>query len=292
MVRGHLRSLASKLIEEVDTLRSQTAASQAGSTSQSLMLLPPSQLPAGQLTNASNSAAWKNRCSERRERINAQNMQIALEKEFQAKEQLVEENNNLKQESDTRQHRINDMQTQIEQLNKELAKNNAEIKALKEDLSQKSPSEVSMLNSSVTGFNEPQLNGPSTNSLSSLSSSNTTSHVGHVKNDSVKLSNITNGATSGVTGQMMVRQASIVSTHSSTIYSMPPNERDSQVCDENCEPVKNENVNNGKNVVRIQGVFFHKYTVKPRLMHRCTLSNNVFNCTMEILVNTNFEKIY
>jgi hypothetical protein len=38
------------------------------------------QLPVGQLASGNAAAAWKNRCSERRDRINAQNMQIALAK--------------------------------------------------------------------------------------------------------------------------------------------------------------------------------------------------------------------
>ena len=132
VVRGHLRSLASKLIEEVDSLRTQTIVSnqnvQIGNTAASVT--------GGALCTltGSNSLAWKNRCSEKRERINAQNMQIALEKEFQAKEQLIEENNSLKLELDSRQHKIHDLQLQIDQINNDLVKNNHEIKELRDEL--------------------------------------------------------------------------------------------------------------------------------------------------------------
>lgn len=78
--------------------------------------------------------AWKNRCSEKRERINAQNMQIALEKEFQAKEQLLEENNNLRQELDVKQHRISDLQMQIEATQTDVVKYQHEINELKQQL--------------------------------------------------------------------------------------------------------------------------------------------------------------
>jgi hypothetical protein len=47
-------------------------------------------------------------------------MQIALEKEYQAKEQLIDENNQLKQELDIRQQRINDLQSKIDALNMEI----------------------------------------------------------------------------------------------------------------------------------------------------------------------------
>ncbi len=114
LVRGHLRSLASKLIEEVDSLRSQSNLSVNGQNGPVV--------------------SWKNRCSEKRERINAQNMQIALEKEFQAKEQLIEEINNLKAELDSKQHKISDLHGQIDQVNTDLLKSQIEIKELREDL--------------------------------------------------------------------------------------------------------------------------------------------------------------
>jgi hypothetical protein len=47
-------------------------------------------------------------------------MQIALEKEYQAKELLIDENNQLKQELDVRQQRINDLQSKIDTLNMEI----------------------------------------------------------------------------------------------------------------------------------------------------------------------------
>jgi len=232
-VRCHLRSLATKLIEEVDTLRSQTTASQQ--ISPNLMLLSSnqlpggSQLPAGQLTNVSaNSAVWKNRCSERRDRINAQNMQIALEKEFQAKEQLIEENSSLKHELDTRQNRINDLHAQIEQLNAELGNNQNEIKALKEELNG-----ANCLNTSTVSnhYNNIQhIQQQSSNSMSSLSSSSNTNNLKqhHETNKPVN---------DGVTVQsQLTRTKSNVSTNSSTIYSMPPNEN------ENSETTNNDNV--------------------------------------------------
>ena len=63
-------------------------------------------------------------------------MQIALEKEFQAKEQLIEENNGLKLELDIKQHRIGDLQAQIEQLNKDIHNYQSEIVDLRDDLVQ------------------------------------------------------------------------------------------------------------------------------------------------------------
>lgn len=221
-VRGHLRSLASKLIEEVDTLRSQTAASQTNATSP--LAYPSTQLPVGQLSNgAGNSgAAWKNRCSERRDRINAQNMQIALEKEFQAKEQLMEENNNLKQESESRQNKINDLQSQIEQLNKELVVRDGEVKTLRDDLSVQQQRTHSQLNSSSTSHSNNNhhygdhhqnnnFNGSTTHSLSSLSNSTSNNPV-------IKINN-------GTPANPLARHPSSLSTNSSTIYSLPPSER-------------------------------------------------------------------
>ena len=123
VVRGHLRSLASKLIEEVDTLRSQTANGVG-----QLALANAASI------NGTNTAGWKNRCSEKRDRINVQNMQLALDKEFAAKEALIEENNSLKQELDVKQHKIYDLQSQIDQINKDLVKNQTEIQDLRDDL--------------------------------------------------------------------------------------------------------------------------------------------------------------
>ena len=231
-VRGHLRSLASKLIEEVDSLRSQTAGTQLASSG--------GQLPAGQLsiTHGSNSTAWKNRCSERRDRINAQNMQIALEKEFQAKEQLIEENNSLKQESDLRQHKINELQQHIELLGGEIKELRDELALLTQQKAARIDADAAnLLNSSMSSTNQlsahklydTHLNG--TNSLSSLSSSNTNTKSTHEH----KLNNITNSTSSNlVASSSLMRAASSVSTNSSSIYSHPPNLPDV----ENSEPVK------------------------------------------------------
>ena len=117
VVRGHLRSLASKLIEEVDSLRSQTAAVAASSSGGSASIIVANGGGASSATNGGAATnGWKNRCSEKRDRITAQNMQIALEKEFLAKEQLLEENNALKLELDSRAHKIIDLQSSIGKL--------------------------------------------------------------------------------------------------------------------------------------------------------------------------------
>ena len=63
-------------------------------------------------------------------------MQIALEKEFQAKEKLMEENTNLKHDLDARNHKINELQSQLESLNTQIGKHLTEIKQLKDDLNQ------------------------------------------------------------------------------------------------------------------------------------------------------------
>ena len=117
VVRGHLRSLASKLIEEVDSLRSQTAAAASTGAGSSIMvsngLNTSNNVSNANMLNANGMNGWKNRCSEKRDRINVQNMQIALEKEFEAKGQLLEENNNLKSEMELRAHKISDLQSII-----------------------------------------------------------------------------------------------------------------------------------------------------------------------------------
>ena len=61
-------------------------------------------------------------------------MQIALEKEFQAKEQLIEEKNNLKHELELRQHQIADFQAQIDVLNKEILRYQSDVDELKQSL--------------------------------------------------------------------------------------------------------------------------------------------------------------
>lgn len=196
--------------------------------------MPGVQLPAGQLSiaNAANSTAWKNRCSERRDRINAQNMQIALEKEFQVKEKLIEENNNLKHESDLRQHKITDLHAQIEKLNKEIYNNQSEIKTLKDDLSNHQQQIINSPSSSSHQINPNVYGTVSSNSMSSLSSNTTSKH------DPVKLINITNSSTgpNPNTNNPLNRHPSSVSANSSTIYSLPPNE----VPDENSEPVNKQ----------------------------------------------------
>ncbi len=208
-VRGHLRSLASKLIEEVDSLRTQTIVSnqnvQIGNTAASVT--------GGALCTLTgpNSLAWKNRCSEKRERINAQNMQIALEKEFQAKEQLIEENNSLKSELDTRQHKINELQSQIDQINNDLIKNNLEIKELREELlyHQKSLALASVTNTRQILNNNQQANmsnqyyssNDQVNSSENQSKNNIRNNninlQSPIKNISISTTSVSNCTTSG-----------------------------------------------------------------------------------------------
>jgi serine/threonine-protein kinase MRCK len=131
VVRGHLRSLASKLIEEVDSLRSQTAAA-ASSSTPNCATINNNNVNAN--NNNNNGTAWKNRCSEKRERINVQNMQIALEKEFTAKEHLQEEINALKLELDIRAHKICDLQVSIDQLSQEAVRSESDFKQVQREL--------------------------------------------------------------------------------------------------------------------------------------------------------------
>ena len=132
------------------------------------------------------------------------------------------------------------------------------LKVLKDDLAtyqQKNPQtgqQQNLLNSSSSLQNnnnvyDHQLNGPNTNSLSSISSSNN-NHLNVKTNDPVKLNNITNSGGPNshhqTSGQPLQRHPSIVSNNSSTIYSVPPNERDSHHShDENLEP-NNKNTEN------------------------------------------------
>jgi serine/threonine-protein kinase MRCK len=141
IVRGHLKTLASKLVDEVDTLRTQ--ANNANSSAST----PHNQLQQNtatttSITNGTSSTAWKNRCSERRDRINIQTMQIALDKELQAKSQLVDENNGLKLELDTRSHRIQELQNHIDSLNKDITAHKMEIKDLQQQHTQQQLNET------------------------------------------------------------------------------------------------------------------------------------------------------
>lgn len=109
-VRGHLRSLASKLIEEVDNLKMQTTGANG------LM---------------ANTPGWKFRCSEKRDRFNVQSLQVTLEKEIQVKRQYADENALLKQELEQKQTKINELQYQLEEMRTEIANYKNEIKDLK-----------------------------------------------------------------------------------------------------------------------------------------------------------------
>lgn len=112
-VRGHLRSLASKLIEEVDNLKMQTT---------------------GMNSQVANLPGWKNRCSEKRDRFNVQSLQVTLKKEIQVKQQYAEENAMLKQELDQKQNKIQELQNQIQDLRSEIANYKNEIRDLKEEV--------------------------------------------------------------------------------------------------------------------------------------------------------------
>lgn len=61
-------------------------------------------------------------------------MQIALEKEFQAKEQLIDENQQLRAEVDSKAHKIADLHAQIEQLQRDSSQYQLEIKELNSKL--------------------------------------------------------------------------------------------------------------------------------------------------------------
>jgi TolA-binding protein len=61
-------------------------------------------------------------------------MQIALEKEFQAKEQLIDENQQLRAELDSKAHKIADLHAQIEQLQRDSSQYQLEIKELNSKL--------------------------------------------------------------------------------------------------------------------------------------------------------------
>lgn len=105
LVRSHLKSLATKLIEEVDQLRSQciyTTPSTALTTSNSVN------------NNSAHNEQWKNRNSEKRDRINVINLQVMLRKETQAKLDLMDENRTLKGEIDSKQNQINELKDQID----------------------------------------------------------------------------------------------------------------------------------------------------------------------------------
>ena len=141
LVRDNLKYLASKLIQEVDTLRSQciytttppapAAPSLPTSTSitSSNNILITSNNATG---DTNNTNTWRNRCSERRDRINVQNLQVSLEKEIQAKEEIMNENKSLKLEIDLKQTKIVELQLIIEDLNEKIIKSNEQQYLLKQ----------------------------------------------------------------------------------------------------------------------------------------------------------------
>lgn len=57
-------------------------------------------------------------------------MQVALEKEFRAKEELIDENRQLRAELDSKAHKLADLHSQILQLERDSAAYQAEIKDL------------------------------------------------------------------------------------------------------------------------------------------------------------------
>lgn len=147
LVRDNLKYLASKLIQEVDTLRSQciystttpvttqiaTSTGSASATSNNLLITNTSNsVSSGSVAgdNAGNTNTWRNRCSERRDRINVQNLQVALEKEIQAKEDMINENKSIKLELELKQTKIVELQMIIEDLSEKLIKSNENNKIL------------------------------------------------------------------------------------------------------------------------------------------------------------------
>ena len=157
------------------------------------------------------------------------NVTSIIPKEFQAKEQLMEENNNLKQESESRQNKVADLQCQIEQLNRELHAHQSQIKSLREDLAAREPNhhhhhQLNLSSSSHTqqlGFSDSHFNGSTTHSLSSLSNSNNNNN-NNTNNPVTKLGSV--NVTNGSGGSPLARHPSSVSTNSSTINSMPVSE--------------------------------------------------------------------
>ena len=126
-VRSHLRALATKLIEEVETLKLRTAPDTVLSNALPLLKTSVTVATNGGV-NEQQQQGWKNRVSEKRDRINVQNMQIALEKEFQAKERVIEENATLRAECEAKHHRLSDLQAQIDELKRELANRAEELR--------------------------------------------------------------------------------------------------------------------------------------------------------------------
>lgn len=61
-------------------------------------------------------------------------MQIALEKEFQAKEQLIDENQQLRADLDSKAHKIADLLSQIEKLQRDSSQYQNEIQELNSKL--------------------------------------------------------------------------------------------------------------------------------------------------------------
>jgi serine/threonine-protein kinase MRCK len=103
-------------------------------------------------------------------------MQIALEKEFQAKEQLIDEINNLKAELDAKQHKISDLHVQIEQINTDMLKSQMEIKELREDLfaHQKALATAGL---STTGTNHSHIIASTSTSTFSYSNETNVNHL-------------------------------------------------------------------------------------------------------------------
>ncbi len=133
LVRDNLKYLASKLIQEVDTLRSQciyTTPTTTTNTSSNLINNNNTSnlVISGGSADSANTNTWRNRCSERRDRINVQNLQVALEKEIQAKEDVLNENKSLKLELDLKQSRINELQLVIEDLSEQIINSNEKTK--------------------------------------------------------------------------------------------------------------------------------------------------------------------
>lgn len=163
-------------------------------------------------------------------------MQIALEKEFQAKGQLIEENNTLKHELDQKQHKINDLLQQIDQINKDLVKNQLEIKDLKEELllHQTQLASNGMTNARLVGAHlcQIQSSSQSSNITTSFYSSEAINEP-NTKSDTLsKLTNLINPVQVGSTSQILNRNLS--NSNTSVNNSTTTNNLQSQVIEETC----------------------------------------------------------
>jgi serine/threonine-protein kinase MRCK len=146
LVRSHLKSLATKLIEEVDQLRSQC-----------IYTTPTSLTTSTNVNNGTHNEQWKNRNSEKRDRINVINLQVMLRKETQAKLDLIDENRTLKDDIDTKQNQISELKDQIDVYL-------TEIKNLNDKLEEINVKKDQTTNMNINNNSNQHLNGHLSNS--------------------------------------------------------------------------------------------------------------------------------